>query len=95
MAESIELRIDHEVGLHARPAAIFVETAAKFDALITIENLSTGSDQVNAKSILSLLTSGVEHGHRIRISAAGEDAGAALQALGALVAGNFGEGAEG
>ena len=95
MANSIELHIEHEAGLHARPAALFVETAASFDASITIENLSAGSSPVNAKSILSLLTSGVEHGHRIRISADGEDADAALQALSALVTGNFGEGAEG
>lgn len=91
MFNTIELRIEHGVGLHARPAALFVETASGFTSLITIENLSSGSAPVNAKSILSVLTSGVEHGHRIRISADGEDAEAALQALSALVESNFGE----
>lgn len=91
MFATIQLRIDHEVGLHARPAALFVETAAGFVSTITIENLTTGSRPVNAKSILSLLTSGVEHGHEIRIAAEGIDAEAALSALTELVESNFGE----
>ncbi|MCL5428841.1 MAG: HPr family phosphocarrier protein [Chloroflexi bacterium] len=86
-----ELTIEHEVGLHARPAALFVETAARFSSTITVENLSTASGAVNAKSILSLLTSGVGHGHRIRITADGADESDALQALHQLVEGNFGE----
>ena len=86
-----ELTIEHEVGLHARPAALFVETAARFSSTITIENLTNVSAAVNAKSILSLLTCGVEHGHRIRITADGADESDALQALRQLIEGNFGE----
>lgn len=91
MSVTIELEIQHEVGLHARPAALFVDTASHFAAEITVQNLSNGGEPVNAKSILSLLTTGVEHGHRIRLNAEGEDAEAALQALRALVESNFGE----
>ncbi|MCW5878260.1 MAG: HPr family phosphocarrier protein [Anaerolineales bacterium] len=86
-----EFTIEHEIGLHARPAATFVKTAGKFQADITLENVSRGSAAVNAKSIISVLTSGVEHGHTIRVNAEGEDAQAALDALGELIASNFGE----
>lgn len=87
----IELTVEHEVGLHARPAALFVRMASTFASEITVANLSTGAAPVNAKSILSLLTSGVEYGHRIRITAQGADEDAALQALRRLVESNFNE----
>jgi len=86
----IQLDIDNEVGLHARPASLFVQTANKFQSSITVQNGETLAD---AKSILEVLTLGAGKGASIVIRAEGEDAAQALQALQELIAGNFGEGA--
>ena len=70
------------VGLHARPAALFVKTANKFVSSISICNLSTPGKWANAKSILGLLTCGVKQGDRIEIKANGTDEIIAVEALG-------------
>ncbi len=89
--ESIILTVNHPVGLHARPAAQFVQTASTFDSEISVANKTAESAAVNAKSILSVLTLGVHQGNEIEITAEGNDAGKALKALEALIADNFGE----
>lgn len=82
----IQLEITNEHGLHARPAAIFVQTAARFKSDITLTNLSRpGGRAVNAKSIMDVLTSGVDQGSRIALTAEGKDAADAIAALQALV----------
>ena len=92
---SIELQVVNPSGLHARPATTFVEAAARFQSRITIENLDRGSRVVDAKSILFLLTIGVLCGHRVRITAEGPDADAALVELRELVESGLGEAAPG
>jgi phosphocarrier protein HPr len=82
------LTINHKVGLHARPAALFIQTAKQFDSNITVTH---GEREANAKSILSMLTLGADQGAVITIHAEGEDAEQALAALKALVEDNFGE----
>ena len=89
--QSIILTVNHPVGLHARPAAQFVQASNDFDADITVANKTKASEPVNAKSILSVLTLGVHQGYEIEITADGPDAGEALKALEQLVADNFGE----
>jgi PTS system galactitol-specific IIA component len=91
-ANAIELTVTHPVGLHARPAAKFVQTAAQFPCAVTVANLTSGVGPVNAKSILKVLTLGVSQGHRIRVEAQGEGAEQALATLRALVESKFGEG---
>lgn len=91
MATSNDVVIHHKVGLHARPAAVFVKTAAAFSARITLENLTGGKQPVNAKSILSVLSAGVKMDDHIRIMAEGADEAAAVAALSDLVNSNFGE----
>lgn len=86
-----ELEIHNPSGLHARPAATLVKAAAAFRSQIRIENLSSGAAPVNAKSLLAVLGSGVEKGHRVRISADGEDEAAAVESLTALSESGFGE----
>lgn len=86
--KTIELTIENEVGLHARPATLFVKTAQKYEAEIMV---SFGGKQVSAKSLLGLLTLAVTKGSVISVSAEGPDADAGLAALSELVAGNFGE----
>ena len=88
---SIEIVVNHSVGLHARPAAEFVKTASLFPCDIQVCNLTTKGDPVNAKSILSVLTLGVNQGHSIRVDAQGEEAEQALTSIQELVAKNFGE----
>lgn len=86
------LTVNHPAGLHARPAAAFVKTAATFPCQITVRNLGADKPAVNAKSILSVLTQGVNQGHQIEISAEGEGADQAIATLSKLIANNFGEG---
>lgn len=82
------LTVRHKVGLHARPAAVFVQTAKKYKSDIKVAH---GEREANAKSILTVLTLGANQGAEITIKTDGEDADEALAALAALVEDNFGE----
>jgi phosphocarrier protein HPr len=84
----ITLTVEHEVGLHARPASMFVRTAKKFESEITV---TRGDRTANAKSILTVLTLGAHQGAEITIQAEGADADDALTALESLVKKNFEE----
>lgn len=84
----ITIVVDNEVGLHARPASLFVQTAKQFKSDISV---TYGERKANAKSILSVLTLGANQGAEITIHAEGEDADEALQALKSLIENNFGE----
>lgn len=88
---SIEVVIPNPSGLHARPATLFTQQAARFEARITVENLDRGKGPVDAKSLLMLLTAGVSHDHRIRLSAVGTDEDAAIDALVELIESGLGE----
>lgn len=89
--ESITLDLVNQYGLHARPAARFVQTAAGFEANVSVKNLSNGKGPVSARSLNAVVTLGAIKGHRVCISASGADADSALQALKALVESGFGE----
>jgi phosphotransferase system HPr (HPr) family protein len=80
-----ELTLNNEQGLHARPADLFVRTANKFKSDIKVRNLSTDSDDVNAKSILRILSLGVYSGHKIRIIAEGDDENQAIKEISNLI----------
>ncbi len=84
-----DLTLNNDQGLHARPADLFVRTANKFKCDIKVSNLSTGSNDVNAKSILRILSLGVYSGHIIRVSAEGDDESQAIEELKKLVSDNF------
>jgi len=88
---AIQLVVHHPAGLHARPAAEFVKTAAKFPCDITVRNVTDDKPPVNAKSILGVLTLGVNQGYEIEIAAEGEGADEALKAITDLINSNFGE----
>lgn len=77
-ANFIDAVILNKTGLHARPAATFVDLAKRFQADIKVRY---GDGVANGKSLLSLLQLGVEHGATIRVSAQGPDAAAALDVL--------------
>jgi len=91
MAASREVIVRSKVGLHARPAALFIKTAGGFSARVTIENVTRGTKPVNARSILSVLSVGVRMDDHMRITADGMDEEAAVVALADLVNNNFGE----
>jgi len=83
--QKIRLTINTVHGLHARPAARFVQTAAAFDARIQVKKLGSTKDPVSADSFNSLATLGVNRGDRIVVCATGPDAQKALKALATLV----------
>ncbi len=84
----VTLTLLNKVGLHARPASQFVQTAARFASTITV---ACGPRRANAKSILQVLSLGAVGGAEITIQAEGTDADAALAALKQLIVDRFGE----
>jgi len=78
-------------GLHARPAAKFVQTAASFDAEVKVKNLATNKGPVSAKSLNAIATLGVLKDHQIQVFAAGRQREEVVEALTELVEENFGE----
>jgi phosphocarrier protein len=89
--EQTTLTLKNSAGLHARPAALFVQTAGSFRAEVKVSNLTQEGPAVNAKSILGILGLGAECGHTIRIEAEGSDAPEAIASLSTLVESAFGE----
>ncbi len=82
------LEIRNRLGLHARAAALIVQTVAQYDAEITV----TKEDQtVNGKSILGLMMLAAAPGSTIEVNADGPDAQAAVDAITALVEARFNE----
>jgi phosphocarrier protein len=76
--------IGSKVGLHARPAAMFVQAAAKQPVKVTIAK--SGGDPVDARSILSVLALDARGGDEVVLAAEGDGADQALDELAALVA---------
>jgi len=72
------------VGLHARPASLFSQAAAKTGVVVTIT--SAAGKSVNAASILGVLSLGVSHGEEVTLSSDADGADAALDDLVALLA---------
>jgi phosphocarrier protein FPr len=93
--QKVILTLKNQHGLHARPAARFVQMAASFDANILVRNESSGKGPVQAKSLNALATLGAVGGNKIAIQASGREATQALQALSKLVEDAFGEPPEG
>jgi len=83
--------IDNPSGLHARPAAMFVKTAARYRADVRVTDLTSGKGPASAASLIALMSLGVNRGAKVRIEATGPDAEAVARELKELVAGGFGE----
>ncbi|WP_026341028.1 HPr family phosphocarrier protein [Actinomadura atramentaria] len=73
------VKIKSRVGLHARPAALFVQTAAKAPMEVTVGR--DGNDPVNAKSILAVLGLDAHHGEEVTLTAVGDGAEELLNTL--------------
>jgi len=90
-ALTLRLTIRNPHGLHARPAARFVQTASGFDAKIEVRNLTSGRGPADAASLNAVATLGAAVGHEIEVAAAGPQAAEAIHAIRALAARNFDE----
>ena len=83
-----QVEIVNRAGMHARPAAEFVKTAGRFECHVTVEKDGL---EVNGKSIMGVLMLAAEQGSTLLLSALGEDAHAAVDALADLVGRGFEE----
>jgi phosphocarrier protein len=80
--------IKNRAGIHARPAALLVQTTKDFKCGIFFEK---DNDKINAKSIMGIITLGAAYGVQLKISAEGEDEKEAVDALVKLFESKFEE----
>ncbi len=83
-----KLEIQNKLGLHARAAALFVQTVNKFSSQVTVSNDGQIAD---GRSIMGMLTLGATQGSKIQVEAIGEDAEKALRAIEKLLDNRFNE----
>lgn len=81
---TIRVTIASTVGLHARPAGLFAQAAARLPMPVLIGR--PGNKGVVASSILAVMALGVQHGEEVELTADGDGAQAALEELAALLA---------
>ena len=81
-----EVVIKNKTGLHARPAAILVQTANKFDSDIFLEK---DGDRVNAKSIMGVMMLAAAEGSKLKIIADGSDENEAVEEIARLLESNI------
>ena len=85
---SYEVKVENQVGLHARPATFFIQKANEFKSTIWVEKEER---RVNAKSLLGVLSLGIVGGMNIKIIADGPDENNAVDGLVKLVKSGFSE----
>ena len=78
--KSFEYTIKDELGIHARPAGILVKAIAKKTSDIKIKKAGD-TREVNAKSIMGMMTLGLDAGEEITLSANGDDENAAMESI--------------
>ncbi|TRC25204.1 HPr family phosphocarrier protein [Mannheimia haemolytica] len=83
--------IRNDNGLHARPAAVLVQTVKPFSSKISVENLDRNTAPASAKSAMKVVALGASQGHRLRFVAEGEDAQQAIEALQQAIINGLGE----
>lgn len=86
--QSRELLVSNQLGIHARPAAMFVKVANKFKCEIYVEK---DGERINGKSIMGLLMLAAGPGTKLTVEAEGNDAPAAIDEIEALLKRNFDE----
>ena len=80
-----EIEIGLETGLEARPVALLVQVASQFESDIYIES---GSKRVNAKSIMGMMSMGLQSGDAVTITVSGEDEEVAMENIEKYLTGN-------
>jgi len=88
---ALRLTVKNAAGLHARPAAMLVRSAAGFDAAVTVANITAGRGPASARSLNAVATLGVRRGDQILVRASGPQAEEALAAIRRLADDDFGE----
>ncbi len=83
-----ELLVKNELGIHARPAAMFVKIASSYSSEVMVEK---DGEEINGKSIMGLMMLAAGKGSVITVRTEGEDAEEALEELGSLFEKKFGE----
>ena len=83
-----EMTVQNKLGIHARPAALFVKTANRFACSVLVEK---DGETVNGKSIMGLMMLAAGHGSTLRVHCEGQDAAQAVQELEQLVKRKFDE----
>ncbi len=83
-----EFTITNKLGLHARPAAMFVKVSSAHQSEIWVEK---DDEQVNGKSIMGLMMLAAGYGSKLTVTAEGVDAEQAMAQIEALIAGGFSE----
>ncbi len=84
-----EILVENKMGIHARPAAMFVKVASQFNADIFVEK---DGERINGKSIMGLMMLAAGPGSRLVIEATGSDAQEAIDAITELLESKFNEG---
>ena len=90
--KQLEITINNETGLHARPAKTLVNLVKQFKSDIVIRH---GEKKANAKSLISVLTLGASKGSQLKIEVNGDDEETALAQIEAAILSGFGEGEAG
>jgi len=90
---SAEYVVRNEHGLHARPGTALVNVIKQFSSEITVTNLDGSGKPANGRSLMKVVALGVKKGHHLRFTASGDDAEAALKAIGEAISEGLGEGA--
>ena len=84
----MDMTVVNKLGIHARPAALFVRTANQYGCNVFVEK---DGEKVNGKSIMGLMMLAAGPGSKIHVHAEGKDADAAIHKLDALIRSKFGE----
>jgi len=87
MTEKV-IKVINRAGIHARPSALLVQTTKNFSSNIYLEK---GTDRINAKSIMGIITLGAAYGTELKIIAEGEDEESAVETLVRLFESKFEE----
>ena len=82
--------VGNPLGIHARPASVFVQAAADFESEITVTNLESGHI-ADGRSVMSMLMLSAPQGTHIRLEISGRDADKAMETLSKLIEGGFDE----
>jgi phosphocarrier protein len=82
------VKILNRAGIHARPSALLVQTTKNFKSNVFFQK---GTDKINAKSIMGIITLGAAYGTELKIIADGEDEEEAIEILAKLFASKFEE----
>lgn len=84
--KTFQYKITDEIGIHARPAGLLVKEAKQYNSNITLE---CGGKSADAKKLMALMSLGVKNADTVTITVAGEDEGAAAEAMEAFFKANL------